>query len=190
MSDLSTVERVLEKGCFCHSSDIKYMFECMPASVSKFNLTSCDTNTYCYHNQETQIKEALERFVSFMRTKANFKVGDRVELAETPYISESNAPGWLSCKHFIVEGAKGTIRDISYYGNEFGYAVSLDDESWKDEKGILHPKNDQKCTVPGCTFPKHNSHVFFFSEPKLRKAGVKPCEFLTKLWYDFYRIGD
>lgn len=191
MSNLSSLKTLLAKGCFCHNSDVKWNFECMPASLTTFKLEDCGQGVYCYHNQETQIKEALERFLSFMEKQANFKVGDRVELSETPYINPIDSPGWMSCKHFLVKGAKGTIRDVSYHGNEFGYSVSFDDESWLDSKGNLHPKNDKSCIVPGCTFGKHNAHTFFFSEHKLSRASVKPCEFLTKLWYDFYsRIGD
>lgn len=189
MSDLSSVKALLEKGCFCHSSDVKWNFECMPESLSGFKLKDCGQGVYCYHNQETQIKTALERFVSFMEKQASFKVGDRVELTETPVITAETAHGWLNCKHFIVKGAKGTIRDVSYYNNEFGYAVSLDDESWKDEKGVIHPKNDKKCTIPGCDFT-HRAHTFYFREYKLRRPFAERCGFLSRLWLEFYKVGD
>jgi len=174
MSDLSRVEELLEKKCLCHEgSNLNYALESMPSSIPQPKVKyGCD----CKHGQEKAIKKALRQFKTFIETKAKFKVGDCVELAETPYISESTAHGWLGSKHFLIQGAKATVRDVDFRCNEFGYAIMFDNESWKDRDGVIHPTKDK--------------HTYFFTEGKLRAAGARPCDFLKKLWYDFYRIGD
>lgn len=178
MSDLKTVTKILEHGCFCHNSELKYMFECMPSSISHRELASDCERVYCYHKQEKEIKRTLQEFKKFMETKSKFKVGDRVEIAETPVINEKECWGWLSSKHFLIEGAKATISEISYYNNDFGYLVIFDDESWKDQQGVIHPVSEKS--------------RYHFWERDLRSVGsrLSSCEFLKKLWSDFYRIGD
>ncbi len=180
MSSLQNVTELLEKGCFCHSTDVKYMFECMPASIATTTLESDCKDVYCYHKKETEIKKSLEAFKKFLETKGLFKVGDRVELAKTPVINSTEAWGWMSSRHFLVEGAKGVVREVSYYRSRFVYSVEFDDEvSWIDDKDVIHPYTDNS-----------RKHVYSFAESNLRKADARPCDFLKKLWYDFYRIGD
>ena len=176
MGDLSDVKELLKQDCFCHDSELAYLFECMPKSIFHGELASDCEDSYCYHKQAGTIKEKLQQFKTFLETKARFKVGDRVELALTPVITEQTAHGWLSSKHFLIEGAKATIVEVSYYNNGFGYQVIFDDESWKDDKGVIHP----------CS--KESSYHFW--DKDLRSADSRPCEFLKKLWSDFHRIGD
>jgi hypothetical protein len=180
MSDLSGVEKFLEHKNFNHNTDLKFMLEeCAPSHIG-LKLKSCCPDTTCYHKQNKQIIAALNRFKKFLTTKGNFKVGDRVELAETPEISEATAWGWLGSKHFMVEGAKATIHDIGYYKGQFGYSVIFDDESWKERgTGVIHPIETKE------------KSLYYLREYQLRKSGNGTREFLSKLWSDFYyRIGD
>lgn len=181
MSDLSAVQELLEKDCFCHDSELSYMFECMPASIVHRKLTNDCEASYCYHKQENEIKETLQRFKTFLETKSQFKIGDKVELNYTPVINEKEAWGWLSDRHFLIKGAQATVVEVSYHDNEFGYLLQFDnDNSWIDGKDVIHPNDD----------PNHRSN-FFFRENRLSKVGnYTACEFLRKLWSDFYKIGD
>lgn len=182
MSDLSDVEEFLEHRNFNHNSDLKFMLEeCAPPHIG-LQLKSCCENTTCYHRQTKQIVAALNRFKKFLKTKAEFKVGDRVELAETPEINERESFGWLCSKHFLVEGAKATVADVGYYDGQFGYSVIFDDESWKEERtGIIHP-----------TETKHK-HTYYLREYQLRKSSKvidTARAYVKALWSEFHKIGD
>jgi hypothetical protein len=61
---------------------------------------------------------------------APFKVGDTVELIQTPVISETEAWGWMAGKHFLVEGARGVVREVDVDGQGFRALVAFDDDSW------------------------------------------------------------
>src|SRR6267142_5517691 len=181
MSDLETVKEILDKDCFCHSSELKFVFECMPPSIFYGELESDCVGSYCFHKKEELIKEKLQQFKRYLETQGRFKVGDRIELAETPVITDKIAYGWLDSKHFIIEGAKGTVQEISYYKGQFGYSVVLDNESWKDLKDVLHLRSDKRCTIPDCDFT-HHAHTFYFREHQLRPITTERCSFLSKLW--------
>jgi hypothetical protein len=150
----------------------------MPWSIHRGELASDCEGTDCFHKQSKEIKEKLKQFKTFLETKGRFKVGDRVEIANTPVITDKIAYGWQGGKHFLVKGAKGIIGTIDYYNDHFGYGVLFDDESWKDAKGVIHPVSER-------------SH-YHFKEENLRSvgSGLVPCNFLRNLWSDFYRIGD
>jgi hypothetical protein len=69
-----------------------------------------------------------------------FKIGDRVTLLKTPEISDTVAWGWIGSKHFLTEGAIGTIHSVDYYRNLFQFGVQFDDDSWiSSSDGIVHP---------------------------------------------------
>jgi len=175
MSNLETVTELLKKNCFCHNSELKFTFECMPSSIRTPAIKDgCD----CFHAKEDEIKQTLQQFKTFMETKAKFKVGDRVELNRTPIINATEAWGWMSSRHFLIKGAQATVREISYYCNEFRYQIVFDEDSWIDEKNVIHPRTSA------------NKHTYNFREDSLDRVGSRPCEFLKKLWSDFYRIGD
>src|SRR5579872_2634935 len=178
MSDLSDVTELLEKDCFCHNSQLDYMFECMPGSIKQPRVRK-DCN--CYHAQEAEIKETLLQFKKFLETQGRFKLGDRVELNYTPVITATDSWGWLSNRHFLIKGALATVVEISYWDNEFHYLLQFDgDTSWIGENNIIHPKDD----------PTHR-HNFSFPERRLDKVGsYVVCNFLRQLWSDFYKIGD
>lgn len=62
---------------------------------------------------------------------------DRVELVEDVIIGP--ASGWIGAKHFLVKGAKATVRAVKL--NQLGYRVGLvfDDDSRIDQDGNRHP---------------------------------------------------
>jgi hypothetical protein len=61
---------------------------------------------------------------------APFKVGQVVELSKTPTISETEAPGWISAEHFLIEGARGIVREVEADGKGFRFMVTFENESW------------------------------------------------------------
>lgn len=174
MSSLETIQEFLDSKCLCHEgSDLEFALESLPKSIRQPKVKlGCD----CRHGQEKDIKRAFRQFKTFILNESQFKVGDRVELAITPIITEETAHGWLGSKHFLVEGARGTIHEVEYRDG-FGYSVEFDEESWKDRDGVVHPTT--------------NKHVYHFSEEKLRKASnITTRAFLKQLWHDFAKIGD
>lgn len=180
MSDLHTVVELLEKNCFCHSSEVKYMLECMPTMFKQRVKVSSDCS--CFHAQEKEIKQALLQFKTFMETKGQFKVGDQVELNFNPVINSQVAWGWMSSRHFLIEGAKAIVKDISYRSNEFVYYLVFDnDVSWIDDKDVIHPYKSPS---------NFDKNIFCFREAGLRKVNSSPCAFLKTLWSEFYKIGD
>lgn len=67
------------------------------------------------------------------------KAGDRVELIETPEISETVSWGWLSAKHFLVAGARGAVDHVECGSDGIRVYVVWDDESWIDRDGMRRP---------------------------------------------------
>lgn len=69
---------------------------------------------------------------------APFKVGDRVRLSQSP--SLANAPGWSGCEHFLVKGGRATVvsLDITPDNGLLWYHVAFDEESWYDDRRVLH----------------------------------------------------
>ena len=61
---------------------------------------------------------------------APFKVGDKVELAVTPTISEEVAWGWLGAKHFLKKGATGVVVSATCGARGFRFGVVFDEETW------------------------------------------------------------
>jgi hypothetical protein len=88
---------------------------------------------------------------------AKWKVDDRVELATTPDINEKESWGWMGYKHFLIEGAKATVRTVEFQSGHFQYALRFDDDSWIDHEGVRHPAPEPL-------------GVFYFWESKLRAA--------------------
>jgi len=85
---------------------------------------------------------ALEKYAAaydlLLARYAKFHVDDRVQLSVTPVINETQSPGWLGSKHFLVAGACGTVRDADVRNHAFYYQVVFDAESWVDSKGVEH----------------------------------------------------
>ena len=93
----------------------------------------------------------IERF-------APFKADDRVALTKPPVIDSKNH-GWYGSRHFLVKGAKGTVRSVHVSRSGFSADVEFDDESWISDvgpdKGKIHK-----------TAPK-DRHVYGFHEDYL-----------------------
>ena len=103
------------------------------------------------------LQVALE-MVDGLIERAPFQVGQRVALARTPEIGP--ASGWSHYKHFLVQGAAGTVRYVEFGRGHFSFAVTFDDESWIDSEGTLHPADPAR--------PGH----FYFDERDLQRLGI------------------
>ena len=70
---------------------------------------------------------------------APFKVGDRVKLKRAPEIL-NEMHGWWFCRHFLVKGATGTVResDCTVEG-QLVFDVEIDNQTRHDLKGELVP---------------------------------------------------
>lgn len=72
---------------------------------------------------------------------APFKVGDTVELLETPVISEEECWGWLGGKHFLVKGARGEVCEVDVDGEGFTAYVAFEEDSWiESHTGRVNPR--------------------------------------------------
>lgn len=88
---------------------------------------------------EFYLEEMAACYDLLMTRYAPFKVGDRVELSCTPNITPQTAHGWMACKHFLVEGSKGTVREATCGSGGFRFGIVFDDDSWIDRDGKRHP---------------------------------------------------
>lgn len=81
--------------------------------------------------------------INYIWDLSPFKVGDRVVLTKTPEISETVSWGWLSAKHFLVQGATGGVVERSFRNGKFCFGIHFDDESWisslTKEINPIHP---------------------------------------------------
>jgi hypothetical protein len=150
----------------------------MPHAIKVPNIKE---NCGCYHDKSELIRKTLTLFKSFLETKSLFKIGEKVQVAVDLNLNYTDSPGWMGQRHFLIKGAEAEVVEIEYYDNEFRYLLQFDNDiSWIDEKDVIHLNSDPT-----------RRHNFCFRESKLKKAGSNiSCEFLKKLWYDFYRIGD
>lgn len=83
------------------------------------------------------IEQLVESYLSMFERFCPFRVGDRVKLRATPDLTD--APGWKGSKHWLVAGAAGIVRARGYTGGAFSFDVEFDDESWKDDAGVVRP---------------------------------------------------
>ena len=56
---------------------------------------------------------------------AKFKVGDIVELTDTPVITDKVSWGWLGYKDILVEGAEAKVTEVDWYKGEFRYMLDM-----------------------------------------------------------------
>jgi hypothetical protein len=89
-----------------------------------------------------KITTVIENYHSIFTKFCPFKTGDRVCLSSTPVISREERCGWLGAKHFLVEGAAGTIHSCDYYKDRFRFGVQFDSDSW------IHPISKETIKVP------------------------------------------
>lgn len=82
-----------------------------------------------------------------------FKVGDEVELAKTPIITEDKSWGWMGSRHFLKVGARGVVREVDVDGEGFTYYVAFEEDSWiESHTKRVHP------------YPPKERHTFGFRE--------------------------
>src|ERR1035437_2287482 len=101
-----------------------------------------------FNSNHHELKYSIERVEDFTKALfgyAKFKVGDIVQLKETPVINEKEAWGWWGYRDILVKGAKAKVEEVDHYKGIFRYSLT-----------ILHPKE---------------KGLFTFSEDKLELAG-------------------
>ena len=113
---------------------------------------------------DSETSWTIKRLLDYQRglfTFAKFKTGDRVEIAVTPDINNKESWGWMGSKHFLIEGARGTVKSCDY-DDGFSYSIMFDDESWVHD-GVVHPT------------PDSDKHLYHFKESSLRPPSPKVC---------------
>jgi hypothetical protein len=103
--------------------------------------------------------ECIKDFIEY-HGRVAFEDGARVELVKTPTINENEGWGWLSARHILKEGCKGTVSD-AFWGkpiNCFCYSFTPDEHTWIDSDRVVHQLKKPK------TFS-------YFSHDYFRRAG-------------------
>lgn len=72
------------------------------------------------YNLKCQLDELQEREKTLFEF-AKFKVGDVVQLSETPVINENQAHGWIGYKDILTKGAIAEIKKVDCYKGAFKY---------------------------------------------------------------------
>lgn len=83
--------------------------------------------------------ELLRRYSSMIEgaiKEAPFQKGDRVQLLTDPVIGPGS--GWLGAKHFLVKGAKATVRCVQLNSNGWRIGLMFDKDSHVDINGKEH----------------------------------------------------
>jgi hypothetical protein len=82
----------------------------------------------------------LAAYNTLITEYAHFKVGERVELRDTPKAALKQECGWWHCRHFLVPGNEGTIQHVSCGSDgQLRYDVVFDRETWIDLDGKEQP---------------------------------------------------
>ena len=76
--------------------------------------------------------------ICYSRGTLNFTLAMRSTCYDASH-NETNAPGWMDSKHFLIIGAQGTVRDVDVRDGVFYYQIVFDAESWLDDKRIERP---------------------------------------------------
>lgn len=97
----------------------------------------------------------LEKINNLLFELLPFKIGQRVKLKEAPVIDEKTAWGWLSSKHFLIKGAKATIRDVHIYDGKVTYLLAFDNETWIKEDYLTGEK---------IALPREREHLYSFRD--------------------------
>jgi hypothetical protein len=103
------------------------------------------------------IEKALAYREALFTRFAPFQVGDQVRLIKSWLPPEGRASGWAGSKHFLVQGAKGTVCGMDYSNGQFYADVRIDHQSWIDDKGVVYP------------IPPERWHTYGFAETWLEK---------------------
>jgi len=113
------------------------------------------------------LQEVVGAYNYLVNRFSPFKVGDRVELAETPEIKECS--GWWSSRHFLKTGEKCKIKEIECDSNGFRYFVEFDNESWIDRSNVEYKIKDK--------------YVYPFREKYLRFTPKVICNMASECKY-------
>lgn len=70
--------------------------------------------------------ELVKNYNELFEDNSKFHINDRVQLKKTPEITNKVRWGWLGYKDILIEGAKGTVKEVIYYNHNFGYLVEFD----------------------------------------------------------------
>ena len=98
---------------------------------------------------------------------SKFKVGDQVKLVED--VDTSGAPGWEGCKHFLIKGAKATIKHVDYMDGRYRYDIEFDVETYLSNYDV----NTHTILKEKKALPVTNKHTFAFGEKHLKKVKTK-----------------
>lgn len=113
-----------------------------------------------------QLAWTVRRFGEYrdgLMSHSPLQPGDRVVLAIPPRITPQKSWGWMGHKHYLIEGAIGTVREIDWSGGTDGHfrcAVEFDGESWIDRDGQPQP------------IPSENRSRFWMEARRFEKALV------------------
>ena len=94
------------------------------------------------YNETLSILEESE----YIFELSKFKENQIIKLNKTPIIDEKNSWGWMSHKHFLIEGATGVIKDVRIHKGKFQYGIQFDNDSHLDYFSKDVVLNDKKGT--------------------------------------------
>lgn len=132
-------------------------------------------------SRSSDISYEVKRLMQYreaLLSMAPFRVGDRVMLIDPPKIERSS--GWYGSKHFLVQGARGEVREVDWTvpldaesGSEgwFSVYVLFDDESHLSDFDIDNKKLPHDAPRRVVPTPLEHRHVFgmparrFMDEP-------------------------
>lgn len=157
-----------------HSMDIQEKVSHLREKSASLVKVSGQLDANHYSGERSLLRELAGLYESFggalelLAKRLPFKKGDRVRLVKAPKCDD----GWSHCKHFLVEGATGTVAVVAtnYLMQSWHVDVVFDDESWicsfdhKDhETGKLLKVGDVIKTPPD------RRHLFGFHPDHLAK---------------------
>ena len=90
-----------------------------------------------------KVEQIVESYQFMFDRFCPLKVGQRVMLTTAPDFER--APGWRHCKHFLVPGAEGVVKNRGYSNNHFVFDIEFDDQSYIDRNDEEIPLGE-KCT--------------------------------------------
>jgi len=125
-----------------YANDLKELAACATEFKGK-------VGSACGGSFEWGVNEVVQSYLSIFNRFCPFKIGDRVQLKSTCRITGPEH-GWYGSRHFLIAGSKAVVKERGYSDGQFSFYLEFDDESWKDDKGQLHPATQK--------------HVYHFGE--------------------------
>jgi hypothetical protein len=123
------------------------------ASLIRQGMDKLDRGPMLYYleNAAGSVEYLLGRF-------SPFKIGDTVELIETPEITEKIAWGWLGAKHYLKAGATGRVLSVDCDRKGLFFGVEIYNQTY------IYDGKESPVTKP---------YGFCFRERWLRLANVQ-----------------